>query len=1414
MSSKNPLYKSAVGALTEFIDRTAEHASFDQLDITGRSRLRFRLKERTKNKISLDKLVGDGKGEIGALENQTLMIEVTEAKEKLIKLTANVFVDFNAALVMATNLTIDGSSLIVNGLLANVRALIVESKSSIYFGPKSQTGILRGETYTALSDYGVQQFGQATLKSSSVYDGKGALRINAGSFIIKTGVILHRTEIDFQVNLLQIDRGSTISTNGLGESETAMYGAASLGSGGGHASTGGGSNTGNSYGSLYNPTMPGSFGGNSSSGGIGGRGGGVIKIAATTLLLEGSLECNGGNADESSGAGGGSGGSLNIKVSSLFKGGGSLVSNGGNGGGSGGGGSGGRISVHVKQRTQFYGKTDASGGFSTASPGGPGTVYLNDIRDKNEYEIIKISNVDLSDEKFIILNEGKLEYRFDELHLYKKGALKIIDNSQASSLKVEKIFGDNTGKIHIQSQQSLYFQNDLYRKTTARVNFNLKIDHNGSAYLADTTYFQGTGSAGLEVNGTLVGIQHLSVAERCVVSIHPAASTRRMVSGKYVTSPDGSYHFVTVELFTGSIMKLEGGVGVEFVTNRLNLKYGSKLTAKFFRIITSIVDVESGSFVDCSGTVSEKMPNVGSHQGAGHGSYGGNGYHSLATPYGSYVKPKATGSMGGHGTKVGGAGGGFIYIKAALEAIIDGTITADGRNADAGSEAGGGSGGSIMIEGHEVKGTGILTVDGGQGDASGGGGSGGRIALHTPSLNRFTGVYSAIGGAGGTANSFGGPGTTYIEQVKNKQIHNELRIDNVKRLSLHPVILDEFNTTNYVLNETLIMGGAKLQIRPGPGSLKIFDIKGDRTGSLWMLANHSFYLEDDKYSTTAPVNYVVGEYAKLVLPSVVRLIGEFGLISPGPQASLVLRGLLDGVRDMVVTKRKRFYFIGNAHTSFTENGTYTVEAPQTFRFPLFELQDGSQFQLMNVTAMKCTIGNFHLKYGVTLVSDIIDISASNLKLDDGSRITATGTDRPGLVSDPALPLGCIGAGGSHGSRGGIGDTSAQFVQPHGSLYMPRSFGTRGCPGYTQGGLGGGSIRILITNKLYVDGIITADGANAVAASQSGGGAGGSILMNAETFEGHGTLSVGGGDGNGARGGGGSGGRIGILLKKEIQFLGGFVSAGGKSGDVSRDKTDKGGGPGTVYIKDVRKGYEHTQLRIDNANRAWSYYVTLDENITSYEFNEVHLHRSASLHIIEDNLQRNLTIHKVIGDRTGFIHVHKNQVLTAEAKDARITTSRTLVNFKLDEGSEAIMPTVMHIVGLGSTAFDWNGRLTNVLYLHIANKRKVLIGPMSHTSLIINNERLYIDEFGTFRLSVLEFGSGSNIAYPPPMGVKFTVGLLVSSVFISLLTIEVDAMYCICDLGVKFYLQLLEMNWTFHDLTLDLHLKTFGDCIPE
>ena len=1378
---KNPVFISSVIGLTMFAEESLKDITIDQLDITGSSQLEFHLDSKLgPNNIFLKKLNGDGKGIIRALTNQKLMIEVTEAETKHIVLTANVIVDEGATLVLASNLTVDGAYLNVNGILANVRSLTVESRSRVYFGPKSQTGILEGSQFQSISRPGVQQFGMLELKSTSILGGEGALKMNVGYFIVKTGVKIHRTDVELQTDDLRMERGSVISTTGLSplrwDALSAGQSSNTGASGGGHASGGGNSVSGipggSSVGSIYTPRVPGSPGGNGTK--QGGLGGGRIKITANKFNLDGTVEANGAAGMDGSNSGGGSGGGVLLEVTELFSGGGSVTASGGDGNNNGGGGSGGIIAVFVTNTFSHYGILEAFGGRGkmTSNAGGPGTIYTQVIKDKLPFKVLKIDNRDQSSDRFIVLNENQTVYNFDELHLLRKASLTMSSNLNTHlTLKVKRLFGDNSGLIHVQKRHSFYYNYQIYRKGTARLAFNLKVDNKGEVFLADTTYILGSGATALEANGMLTGIQNLVVAERRTIRLYPGARTKRYSNGKYLISPEGSYHFSSVLLSTGSTMSLEGGIGIDMVTGSVTLKYGAKMKAKYFKLVTSEVDIESGSVVDCFATVTQIRPDTNNGEGAPHGSFGGKSTGLTSKPFGSYVTPNSTGYSGGKGSgsSPGGAGGGSVHIEAGRQIIIDGTITVDGSAANGGSSGGGGSGGSIYITTYEVKGQGTLTAKGGNGDITGGGGSGGRIAVHSLTESKFYGQYFSLGGAGGRSlsNSFGGPGTIYITDYKYKLFHNHLRIDNSKRLSLHPIILDEFSVTDYKFNEIYLWGGAKLKMSSGTKTLKVDIVKGDRTGVLNSLPFQTFFVETDKYSSAAPVNFLVEKKSKLILTSVVRLIGDYNFVYPYPQASLVLHGLLDGVRDMVVSKRKRFYFVGNAHTSFTENGTYTIEAPGTFRFPLFELQDGSKFELINVTSMKCTVGNFHLKYGVSLVSDIIDISATNFQLEDGSKVTAAGDDRPGSIYEAPLPSSCKHSGGSHASMGGAGTLSPRHLNPVGSVYNPNNFGLRGCPGGNKGGVGGGSIRILVTNRLYIDGTVTVDGQASANGYNSGGGAGGSVLIRAETLEGHGSIRGIGGAGNGKEGAGGSGGRIAIHLKKQIKFLGQFMIHGGKAGDPLLDRTDKGGGPGTVYISDYRKGYPYHQLRIDNKNRGWSYYVTLNESKTNYEFSEVHLLRGASIHIVNDSVQRNLTIHKIIGDRSGFIHVHNNQVLFSEVKDARTTTIRTPANFKLDPGSEAIMPTVIHIVGVGLTAFDWNGRLTNVLHLHIAYKRTVLIGPKSHTSLIINNERLYIDDFGTFRMSTLEFGSGSFIAYPPPMGVKFTIGLLVSNIFLRL-----------------------------------------------
>ena len=346
-----------------------------------------------------------------------------------------------------------------------------------------------------------------------------------------------------------------------------------------------------------------------------------------------------------------------------------------------------------------------------------------------------------------------------------------------------------------------------------------------------------------------------------------------------------------------------------------------------------------------------------------------------------------------------------------------------------------------------------------------------------------------------------------------------------------------------------------------------------------------------------------------------------------------------------------------------------------------------------------------------------------------------------------------------------GNSGVNELKPHGSLFTPEDYGTPGCPGSTPGGAAGGVIRFAIGDQFYLDGNIDCGGQHAAGGSQGGGGSGGSIWVEAGRFSGHGLIGAAGGNGDGSSGGGGSGGRAAVYVSTENKFAGRYDVVGGVSGDSHRDLSEYSGGPGTLYLSDYQHGHQHVQLRIDNKNRPWSHIVTLDEKITSYVFDELHLHRKASIHLPPNRQELNLTAHKIVGDRSGFIPVHIGQTLQVEAKEASPTITRTAANFRIEQGAFIVMATTVHIVGQGATAFDWNGRLINVRHLHFASGRKVLVGAHAHTAVIQNNRYLFVDKPGSFQFSTLEFGSNSKITYPIPFGVHFTAGFLVRLLFV-------------------------------------------------
>lgn len=142
------------------------------------------------------------------------------------------------------------------------------------------------------------------------------------------------------------------------------------------------------------------------------------------------------------------------------------------------------------------------------------------------------------------------------------------------------------------------------------------------------------------------------------------------------------------------------------------------------------------------------------------------------------------------------------------------------------------------------------------------------------------------------------------------------------------------------------------------------------------------------------------------------------------------------------------------------------------------------------------------------------------------------------------------------------------------------YGSAGGDGSTPGG----GVLHIEANKVVLDGNIEASGASGKKGSSTGGGSGGSILIESQFMEGTGSVLANGGDGGTNGGGGGSGGRIAIFFK-QFDFTGTASVFGG-------DSSVEAGAAGTIYKEDISKKYKI--LVISNKGRK-----PLDSDIQSY-----------------------------------------------------------------------------------------------------------------------------------------------------------------------------------------------------------------------
>ncbi len=460
------------------------------------------------------------------------------------------------------------------------------------------------------------------------------------------------------------------------------------------------------YGDWRNPNEPGS--GSSGTGSDYGNqaGGGLVRIMAETMVLDGAVRANGVDL----GYGRGSGGGIYVEVGELSgsgqmqaRGGNSIYSNYG-----GGGGGGGRVAIYYQTLSGFdlANRVSAAGGTGSSAPysGGAGTIYVKG----------------LGEEEWLCLDAGSATYGTTPISLPEgatsfDGRLTIRGNTTNQVVNNQLVNARYTalevlsGRL-VQQYTGEYALDILSIGTGGRLEFPLTQELTvPSVMLAK--------GAELEFNGTLHA-QAMTLASNAVVT-HSACTTNQ--------------------------------------THGLNLVVDETLT------------VGSNASIDVSGKGYPRgYTHPGTASGASTvdagGSYGGlGGALNGGTPnpvYGDWRNPNELGSGSGAGHTSGNqAGGGLVRITAGTLAL-DGTISANGVDGSYGR----GSGGGIYAEVGALSGGGQMQAKGGNSlYYSGGGGGGGRVAIYYQTLSGFdlSNRVSASGGTSQSSNSYGETGTVY-----------------------------------------------------------------------------------------------------------------------------------------------------------------------------------------------------------------------------------------------------------------------------------------------------------------------------------------------------------------------------------------------------------------------------------------------------------------------------------------------------------------------------------------------------------------------------------------------------------------------------------------------------------------------------
>ncbi|KAH3880030.1 hypothetical protein DPMN_003942 [Dreissena polymorpha] len=327
---------------------------------------------------------------------------------------------------------------------------------------------------------------------------------------------------------------------------------------------------------------------------------------------------------------------------------------------------------------------------------------------------------------------------------------------------------------------------------------------------------------------------------------------------------------------------------------------------------------------------------------------------------------------------------------------------------------------------------------------------------------------------------------------------------------------------------------------------------------------------------------------------------------------------------------------------------------------------------------------------------MLKLTGTNIVIQDDAVIDVSGGGD--LNSGTGAATGSMGA--SYGGVGGMNSSSLTYGNAVTLEYVTGSG--------SVDARGGGYIKIEASGTVEIDGNLLANAQNSTAA---GGASGGTIGISCATLQGHGTLSVNGGNTSMTGAGGGGGGRISIQCTTMSAYLGDTLAYGGAS-------SSSPGAAGTIYKEYQQSGgAQFKTLTVDNNGQKTDSFTYCNglQSVT-----DLIVQRSGQVIFKGDN-NNVYVVSKLEGDFTGTLKITNGQSFEIATNYGTLSPYALMCKIVIAEGGQGTLPSKLLLTDPDTSSSDWYnlevyGTVIAMREMTVSSGGKALIHSKSNSGL--------------------------------------------------------------------------------------------------